>query len=65
MWKKLSKKYWKIAAAAAFLSVAGLFYGVFGEKPGGVLLENRSETAEAKREPWSSLWNTIISSTGR
>ena len=51
MWKKVSKKYWKIAAAAAFLSVAGLFYGVFGENSGGVLLENGPETAEVRREP--------------
>lgn len=51
MWKKVSKKYWKITAAAVFLSVAGFFYGVFGEKSGGVLLENGPETAEAKREP--------------
>ncbi len=62
MWKKLSKKYWKIAAAAAFLSVAGLFYGVFGEKPGGVLLENRSETAEAKREPGTGNEKDVSSS---
>ncbi len=46
MWKKVSKKYWKIAAAAVFLSVAGLFYGVFGGKSGDVLLEEGIKTAE-------------------
>ena len=62
MWKKISKKYWKIAAAAAFLSVAGIFYGVFGEKSGGVLLENRLGAAEEGREPGTGTEKDVFSS---